>query len=292
MKKIIHILPVLALTAAIFFNTQVFAVKHLVTVGNFFFNPSTLNVIVGDTIRWQWSAGGHTTTSTPGAIPAGALSWDAPINNTHTFFEYKVTVAGTYAYVCTFHAPGMAGSFSATAFTPTLSVAPLNRNVAASSGTTTYAITSNTTWTASSNETWCTVDPNGSGNANFTASFSTNTTNVVRVATITVTVSGLTPQTVTLTQTASTVGVNEHQMNALLVYPNPTRGSFKVDARNLKEQVLEITVLDISGQEISSRICSGADEYSFDISKHPKGFYFIRINSENTTLVRRIILTD
>jgi hypothetical protein len=85
----------------------------LVNVTDFSFTPSNLpNVLVGDTIKWQWISGmHHTTTST--TIPAGAPVWDAPLNGTTQTFFYIVSVPGNYNYVCTPHAPGMAGQFTA-----------------------------------------------------------------------------------------------------------------------------------------------------------------------------------
>jgi plastocyanin len=96
------------------------ATKWIVNVQNFTFSPSNLpSVNVGDTIRWVWINGSHTTTST--AIPGGAASWDHPLNSGNTFYEYPVTVAGGYDYHCTPHAGmGMVGSFTATALTPLL----------------------------------------------------------------------------------------------------------------------------------------------------------------------------
>lgn len=88
------------------------AIVHNVEVKNFSFAPATLlTVKVGDTIRWTWVSGNHTTTSL--AIPAAAAAWDAPIRQNATTFLYKVTVPGIYNYVCTPHAPNMAGSFTA-----------------------------------------------------------------------------------------------------------------------------------------------------------------------------------
>jgi plastocyanin len=96
------------------------ATKWIVNVQNFSFSPTNLpNVAVGDTIRWVWVSGTHTTTST--TIPFGATSWDHPITSSNTFFEYKVTVAGDYDYKCTPHeGMGMVGAFTATALTPLL----------------------------------------------------------------------------------------------------------------------------------------------------------------------------
>ena len=75
------------------------------------FSPSNVSVNVGDVIRWVWSGGDHTTTST--TIPVGAQSWDSPLTSSNTTFEYTVTVAGTYSYFCSIHGAGMSGSFTA-----------------------------------------------------------------------------------------------------------------------------------------------------------------------------------
>ncbi|MFZ4523526.1 MAG: T9SS type A sorting domain-containing protein [Bacteroidales bacterium] len=292
MKKSTLYTIIFLIFATFSIHVSTYATKHVVSVGNFFFSPVNLNVTVGDTIRWVWSAGTHTTTSTPGAIPAGASSWDALITSTITSFEYKVTVAGSYAYVCTPHAPGMAGTFTAAPFIPTLAVSPSNRNVTSAAGSTTFTVVSNSTWSAASNAAWCTVNPTGSGNATVTVNYSANPTNVIRIATITFSTPGIANQTVTVSQAASTVGVSERDLSDLQVYPNPTRGVFKFKAGGVKDQVLDVTLLDLSGKKVLSRICTGSDEYSFDISQEPKGCYFIRISAESTTQVRRIILID
>ena len=94
------------------------ATRHIVQVSNFQFSPSSMNVFVGDTVRFTWVSGGHTTTCDPGAnsgtsLPAGAATWNSPMNNGTTTYDYAVTVSGTYNYVCLPHAPNMAGSFVA-----------------------------------------------------------------------------------------------------------------------------------------------------------------------------------
>ena len=82
-----------------------------VNVANLTFSPKNFTAIIGDTIRFVWIAGVHTTTST--SVPAGALAWDQLSDNTHRTFLYPVKVAGTYNYKCTFHAAmGMVGSFT------------------------------------------------------------------------------------------------------------------------------------------------------------------------------------
>lgn len=92
------------------------ATIHTILVGQgggFTFSPSTLSVAVGDTVRFSWVNGFHTTVDTQ--IPTGALKWESAITDNVKQFDYKVTVAGNYQYKCGPHgSSGMTGSFSAT----------------------------------------------------------------------------------------------------------------------------------------------------------------------------------
>ena len=94
-----------------------FATIHEVQVANFQFTPANINVSVGDTVKWTWIEGSHTTTSV--TIPAGAATWDNPMTSGSTTFLYKVTVAGLYNYKCIPHAAfGMLGTINASGILP------------------------------------------------------------------------------------------------------------------------------------------------------------------------------
>ncbi|HKG69233.1 MAG TPA: T9SS type A sorting domain-containing protein [Segetibacter sp.] len=116
------------------------ATIHVVSVANFSFSPATItNVIVGDTVRWEWVSGTHTTTCEPASqgagnsLPSGAATWNSPITAGAPTFDYKVTVAGTYKYWCIPHKPEMAGTFEASGTLPvtltSFAVNSLNSNV-------------------------------------------------------------------------------------------------------------------------------------------------------------------
>ncbi|MGP8217001.1 MAG: T9SS type A sorting domain-containing protein [Bacteroidia bacterium] len=81
-----------------------------VTVQNFSFTPSSFTATVGDTVKWVWSAGNHTTTST--SVPSGAASWNNPMNSSSTTFEYVITTPGTYNYWCAIHTTMMEAGFT------------------------------------------------------------------------------------------------------------------------------------------------------------------------------------
>jgi hypothetical protein len=64
-------------------------------------------------------------------------------------------------------------------------------------------VTSNSTWTATSNQSWLTVNSGATGNGNLSCiAASTNTTIFARIATVTLKATGITDQTVTITQEA------------------------------------------------------------------------------------------
>lgn len=67
------------------------------------FNPATLTVSVGTTVKWTNKASfTHNVTSGTAVFSSGAMG------NGSTF-SFQFTAAGTYPYTCTLH-PGMAGT--------------------------------------------------------------------------------------------------------------------------------------------------------------------------------------
>jgi plastocyanin len=96
----------------IFFNLSAYSITWTITASGIVFTPSSQTVNVGDTIKWQWVDGSHTTTSD--AIPTGASSWSAPLDASNQTFFYVITHAGTYNYHCIPHqAFGMIGVITA-----------------------------------------------------------------------------------------------------------------------------------------------------------------------------------
>ena len=112
--KLIPMKTLLKKAALIFAGALLFGAARAtiikVTVQNFSFSPASFTANIGDTVKWVWVAGTHTTTSL--TIPGGAASWNNPVTSTDTVFEYKITTAGTYNYWCAIHTTMMEGSFT------------------------------------------------------------------------------------------------------------------------------------------------------------------------------------
>jgi len=267
-------------------STISFATKHTVLVGNYYFNPSNIPAVqVGDTIRWEWVQGNHTTTST--SVPLGAVGWDSPITSSNQVYEYLVNTPGTYDYHCTLHSGIQTGSFTATGFIPTLTVNPLNQNVTHEDGTTTFDVTSNVNWTANSDATWCTVTLSGSGTGILTATYTENTTTFVRIANITVQAQNGPTQVVTVTQDRSSLGIEQMYSDVFQVYPNPTSGICNVELPPSINPAIQLAVMDLSGKTVMTKVLSGGSQYRMDITMLHDGIYFFRFrDGEKTTSVR------
>ncbi|MEI6901099.1 MAG: T9SS type A sorting domain-containing protein, partial [Bacteroidota bacterium] len=172
---------------------------------------------------------------------------------------------------------------------PFLNVTPSNRKVDFLAGSTTFQVSSNTNWSAVSNQTWCLVTPNGLGSGDITANYSENTNVSPRVATITVSASGLSPVDVTVSQDGF-VGVPELTNEEISVVPNPTEGVFNINTKHLNGEILVVNIYDNAGRFIQSSSCRGKKSYEFDLSTKPKGEYYVRISADGRTVTKKLIL--
>ncbi|WP_198666808.1 T9SS type A sorting domain-containing protein [Taibaiella helva] len=107
MKQKLFLLAAMLLTAG-----AVKATTTTINAAGLVFNPASVTITLGDTVKFVYVSGmDHTTTSK--TIPSGAAAWDAPLTASSTTFVYVPTVAGTYAYVCKPHESlGMVGTFT------------------------------------------------------------------------------------------------------------------------------------------------------------------------------------
>ncbi len=91
------------------------------------FSPDTLNIAVGDTVRWTWASSNHSVSSgNPCAIDSQFCSPDdmncpsGVLSNMGTVYQHTFAQAGTYSYFCVAHCDrGMTGTITvAAACTP------------------------------------------------------------------------------------------------------------------------------------------------------------------------------
>jgi len=195
--------------------------------------------------------------------------------------QITVTVAGLSPAMVTVTQAGSA---------PTLNVAPLNQDVGEDAGTTSFSVTSNTSWNAVSDASWCLITGSGSGNGTIVADYSENFAYEERIASLSVTVIGLPVQMVTVSQAASTVSTGGLTEEGLRIYPNPTKGIFRVVAGINNGKITEVTVLDITGNVVQAKHVNGEKECLFDLSASPQGCYFVRISAGQDLVIRKLVI--
>ena len=79
----------------------------------------------------------------------------------------------------------------------------------------------------------------------------------------------------------------------LNIYPNPTYGTFAVSISDERNERLEISIQDITGQHIfsdSEKISSNNYNRNFDISSYPKGMYFIQVGYGSQITNHKIVV--
>lgn len=111
-----------------FSDPRSFAATKTVDIHNFSFSPSTVTINQGDSVRWVWVEGMHSTTS--GTCSGGTCTpngvWSSPIQSDGEF-TFTFQTPGTYPYYCAVHGARMRGHIVVAG------PAPLTAEVSASS---------------------------------------------------------------------------------------------------------------------------------------------------------------
>jgi len=90
-----------------------------VTATDFDFTAPNVVIDAGQSVKWVWGNGLHTTTNGVSSDPLhnpGSL-WDAPLDAGHTSFTFQFNTPGYYPYFCRFHEAIMKGSVQVRATT-------------------------------------------------------------------------------------------------------------------------------------------------------------------------------
>lgn len=89
------------------------------------------------------------------------------------------------------------------------------------------------------------------------------------------------------------IGIEEGLARYVKVYPNPTQGEFIVDVQLPKSTTLSITITDVIGQQLNviSLPSTYGGTFRIDLSNQSAGIYFVNIQTDESSLVRKITLT-
>ncbi|MGC1321639.1 MAG: plastocyanin/azurin family copper-binding protein [Candidatus Udaeobacter sp.] len=98
-------------------GSEVFDVTVGPKANEFTFMPDTVNISVGDTVRWTWASDSHSVTSGKSCVDDGQfcspdnMNCEAGmLNDTGFVYEFTFTQPGMYQYFCALHCfAGMTG---------------------------------------------------------------------------------------------------------------------------------------------------------------------------------------
>jgi len=83
---------------------------------------------------------------------------------------------------------------------------------------------------------------------------------------------------------------NERQKAKISVFPNPSKGIFKVQMEETTDKTTEITVMSVTGETIEFFSVSGKSEIILNLSDYVSGIYFLKVENNHQILIKKIIL--
>ena len=79
--------------------------------------------------------------------------------------------------------------------------------------------------------------------------------------------------------------------DVIRIIPNPSKGTFRIDAGKMKFGSLNVIIMDITGRTIMQRACRDKADMLFDLSASPEGSYFVKVSADNQEVTQKLILT-
>ena len=88
------------------------------------------------------------------------------------------------------------------------------------------------------------------------------------------------------TITLTTVGINDYELNNVVVYPNPTTGMIQI--QNSESRIQDVEVYDAYGKLLNA-VKVNDNATSLDLSGYASGTYFVKIMTENGVVTKRVV---
>lgn len=87
----------------------------------------------------------------------------------------------------------------------------------------------------------------------------------------------------------------EQDDKELAIYPNPSNGVFTISVSNVDDKKAELSIMNVIGNEVyRETLTSSGNHFSktLDLNKPSiaKGLYYVKLESENFSVVRRIVI--
>ena len=88
------------------------------------------------------------------------------------------------------------------------------------------------------------------------------------------------------TITLTTVGINDYELNNVVVYPNPTNGTVQI--QNTESMIQNVEVYDAYGKLLNA-VTVNDNTAALDLSGYAAGTYFVKIMMENGVVTKRVV---
>ncbi len=152
----------------------------------------------------------------------------------------------------------------------------------------TLNISSNASWSIYKKPIWAETTPmSGQYNGTITVSPNYNDSKDSLVGTIYVR-SGSIVKSVTIKRVENTVTIAEHDIESILVYPNPANNILNVELLT-EDYIYQIDIFNVLGQKMNLIDYQKDNNISIDISNLSKGLYILQIKTSNTVITRNFI---
>ena len=94
----------------------------------------------------------------------------------------------------------------------------------------------------------------------------------------------------TLTLTPSMTGIDEQSIfsSSVNIFPSPSGGEFTISTEGINASKA-FTIYNVQGKEVD-KISSSSESTEVNLSKQPKGLYFIKVSCDKKTAVKKVVI--
>ncbi|MBO7587420.1 MAG: T9SS type A sorting domain-containing protein, partial [Bacteroidales bacterium] len=88
------------------------------------------------------------------------------------------------------------------------------------------------------------------------------------------------------TITLTTTGINDYELNNVVVYPNPTTGMIQI--QNSESRIENVEVYDAYGKMLNV-VNVNDNTTAVDLSNYAAGTYFVRVMTDKGVVTKRVV---
>ena len=87
----------------------------------------------------------------------------------------------------------------------------------------------------------------------------------------------------------STNGINKNFQESFKVFPNPSKGIFKIEYEPMSNSSIQLNVFDLTGRLVFNKDVENKREILVDISNKSKGIYLLKLLVDNEYFQKVIV---